>query len=198
MPKLSNKKLWDKGVRRFNRIRILTTEFDAEVKLVELGLALRERQMTDEEIVKILNRQTSNSLNRIRDYINKRGGRISDQWVLQVKWIRNMVSHSVVWHDTFFYAPSNVSETRDVLRICGITDVDENFRSPLTFRKENAEEFHELMRFFADTLKRATDELKTQVLPMLARDHSSRLSSLGSTITLTPMRWSDYLDRMSQ
>ena len=195
---MSKNKQWDKGVRSFKQIRILTTEFDAEIKLIELGLAMRDRRLTDEEITKILNRQTSNSLNRIRDYINKRGGKISSQWVSQVNWIRNMVSHSVVWHDTFFYAPSNIEETREVLKICGIADVNENFKSPLIFRRENSNEFRELMRFFANTIKSATDEMKTQVVPMLAQDHKHRLNSLGSTITLTPMHWADYLTKMSE
>ena len=197
MSKLSKNKQWDKGIRHFNRIRILTTELDADIKLAELGLASSKKSVSGEHAVRILNRQTSNSLNRIRDQINARGGNISHEWVLQVNWIRNMASHSVVWRDTFLYAPSNVNETRKALKICGIESVDENFDSLLAFRREEAMVFHELMRFFAQTLKRAIDELETQILPLLAQDPNTAWNVSGSSITLVPMHWTEYLAEMS-
>lgn len=185
MGKLSKQKQWDKAIRHFERVRILTTKFDGEVKLVELGLALRGQTLKNEEIITILQRQTYNSLNRIRDQINRDGGHISEEWVAQVVWVRNMASHSVVWDEVFMYAPTNVEETRRVLKISGITDTDA-FSSPIHFTQENADTFLEIMRFCASTLAQAHDELKKQIVGKLDLDQTSKVGSIGTTITMQP------------
>ncbi len=200
MAKLSKNKQWEKGIRTFDSIRKLTVEFDSEVKSIELAIALHERNFKETEILAILNRNTSNSLNRIRKYFNSHGSDISNEWVTQVTWIRNMASHSIVWRDTFFYAPSDEKLTSEFFRISGFLQNDAQFKSPLRFDKQQrSKEFHEFMRFFAKTLSTAIQILKTQILPALPRPrHHASISSFGSTLTLTEMSWSDYLTETTE
>lgn len=200
MAKLSKDKQWEKGIRIFDSIRKLTVEFESEVKSVELAISLREDSFTESEVDAILKRGTSRSLNRIRDYFNRHGGDISDQWVSQVTWIRNMASHSVVWRDSFWYAPYDEKLTSEFFRISGFLQKNAHFKSPLRFDKQQrSKEFHEFMRFFEKTLKTAIQVLKTQILPALTPPGcNANISSFGSTLTLTEMRWSDYLAEMPE
>ena len=193
MSKPSKRKQWDKAIRQFERTRALATKFDGEVKLIELSLAMRNQSpLPNDVIVKILQRQTNNSLHRIRDQINKNGGAIMEEWVAQVTWVRNMTSHSVIWNDVVMYAPTDIEETRRVLTISGFKAVD-SFNPPIFFRPENADAFLELMRFCADALTRAYDDLKTQVVSQVYLEDTRNIPFIGTTISMVPMTWLDFL-----